>query len=133
MPGVLADTHALVWYLLDDARLSTRARDAIRQTAAQEQTIGVSSASIVELVYLTEKNRLPVGALEIALQRLHYQPWLFETVPVSLDIAIAVGSVSRQSVPDFPDRIIAATALYLGTPLISRDRKIRLSVVETIW
>ena len=32
-----------------------------------------------------------------------------------------------------PDRIIAATAQYLGLPLISRDRKIRLSAVETIW
>ena len=32
-----------------------------------------------------------------------------------------------------PDRIIAATALHLGLPLISRDRKIQLSSVNTIW
>jgi predicted nucleic acid-binding protein len=32
-----------------------------------------------------------------------------------------------------PDRIIAATALHLGLPLISRDRKIQLSSVPTIW
>jgi predicted nucleic acid-binding protein len=31
-----------------------------------------------------------------------------------------------------PDRIIAATALHLGLPLISRDRKIQLSGVNTI-
>lgn len=30
-------------------------------------------------------------------------------------------------------RIIAATALYLNVPLISRDRKIQLSTVNTIW
>jgi len=34
---------------------------------------------------------------------------------------------------DFPDRIIVATALHLGLPLISRDRKIQLSDVNTIW
>jgi len=32
-----------------------------------------------------------------------------------------------------PDRIIATTALHLGVPLISRDGRIRLSSVPTIW
>jgi len=41
--------------------------------------------------------------------------------------------VDRAQVPDLPDRIIAATALHLGLPLISRDRKIQLADVETIW
>ncbi|MGB3508901.1 MAG: hypothetical protein WBA93_06605 [Microcoleaceae cyanobacterium] len=41
--------------------------------------------------------------------------------------------IPRQTVPDLPDRIIAATALCLGLPLISRDSKIRLSIVNIIW
>jgi PIN domain nuclease of toxin-antitoxin system len=32
-----------------------------------------------------------------------------------------------------PDRIIAATAMHLGLPLISRDSKIQVSNVHTIW
>jgi PIN domain nuclease of toxin-antitoxin system len=32
-----------------------------------------------------------------------------------------------------PDRIIAGTALSYGVPIISRDRKISASAVETIW
>jgi predicted nucleic acid-binding protein len=32
-----------------------------------------------------------------------------------------------------PDRIIAATALHLGVPLVSRDRKIQASSIHTIW
>jgi predicted nucleic acid-binding protein len=32
-----------------------------------------------------------------------------------------------------PDRIIAATALSLGLPLVTRDGKIRASNVITIW
>jgi PIN domain nuclease of toxin-antitoxin system len=32
-----------------------------------------------------------------------------------------------------PDRIIAATGLIMGLPVISRDRKIQSSIVTTIW
>ena len=32
-----------------------------------------------------------------------------------------------------PDRTIAATALHLGLPLISRDRKIQLAGLQMIW
>jgi PIN domain nuclease of toxin-antitoxin system len=41
--------------------------------------------------------------------------------------------VSRLEVPDLPDRIVTATAVSLQAPLISRDRKIRTSQVQTIW
>jgi predicted nucleic acid-binding protein len=41
--------------------------------------------------------------------------------------------VARGEVPDLPDHMIAATALYLGVPVVSRDRKIRYSAVTTIW
>jgi predicted nucleic acid-binding protein len=45
----------------------------------------------------------------------------------------AVARVDRDSVPDMPDRIIAATALYLGLALVTRDRKIRAADLDTIW
>jgi predicted nucleic acid-binding protein len=32
-----------------------------------------------------------------------------------------------------PDRIIAVTALHLGVPLVSRDRKIQAASIQTIW
>ena len=44
-----------------------------------------------------------------------------------------MGNIPREDIPDMPDRIIAATALHLGVPLISRDSKIKLSKVKTIW
>jgi predicted nucleic acid-binding protein len=48
-------------------------------------------------------------------------------------LADTLGQVQRDEVADMPDRIIAATALALGVPLFSRDRKIRESQVLTIW
>ncbi|HDQ72545.1 MAG TPA: hypothetical protein ENN19_10675 [Chloroflexi bacterium] len=42
------------------------------------------------------------------------------------DISLKVKEIPRQQVPDLPDRIIAATALYLDVPLITRDRMMAL-------
>jgi len=41
--------------------------------------------------------------------------------------------VPSADVPDMPDRIVAATAVYFGVSVISRDGKIRTSNVQTIW
>jgi PIN domain nuclease of toxin-antitoxin system len=132
MPGAIADTHALIWYLLDSPRLSASASaqfEACRTTGAR---VGVSSISIVELIYLIEKERIPSTTLPLLQESLSVHPALLEIIPISHTVALAVQQVSRQQVPDLPDRIIAATALHLGVPLITRDRQIRFSDIETI-
>jgi predicted nucleic acid-binding protein len=48
-------------------------------------------------------------------------------------VADALALVPRAIVPDMPDRIIAATALYLNLPLVTADHKIQASNVQTIW
>jgi predicted nucleic acid-binding protein len=53
--------------------------------------------------------------------------------PVSDDVARALRQISREVVPDMPDRIIAATALYFHLPLITRDARIRAASIQTIW
>jgi len=52
---------------------------------------------------------------------------------LDLRVTQALQEIARNDVPDMPDRIIAATALCLGLPLISCDGKIRASIGETIW
>ena len=41
--------------------------------------------------------------------------------------------VPRAEVPDMPDRMIAATAVYFNVPVISRDRRIRAATLKTVW
>ena len=50
-----------------------------------------------------------------------------------MEIVDAMRKIPRAAVPDMPDRIVAATALYFGVPVISRDHRIQSSALQTIW
>jgi predicted nucleic acid-binding protein len=54
-------------------------------------------------------------------------------IPLNRAIADAMSRVERTQVPELADRIIAATALHLNVPVITRDRKIQASNLQTIW
>lgn len=133
MIGAVADTHALIWYLLDSPRLSALASAQFETCHTAGTQVGVSSISIVEIIYLAEKGRIPAATLPLLEERLSTRPTLLSILPLSHSIALAVEQVPRDQIPDLPDRIIAATALYQGVPLITRDKRIVLSSIETIW
>jgi PIN domain nuclease of toxin-antitoxin system len=133
MLRAIADTHAAIWYIYGDARLSLTARTTIEQIAAAGDQIAISSITLIEMVYLVEKGRIAPEALERLLQTLKDSESVLAEIPVDQNIADAVRRVDRSQIPDMPDRIIAATALHLNLPLISRDGKIRLSEIATIW
>jgi PIN domain nuclease of toxin-antitoxin system len=128
----VADTHTLIWYVFDDPRLSATASSMIDDAMAAGDEIGISSITLVEIVYLAEKRKIDPDTLRRVLDLLDLGAHLTE-VPVDRSLLPAVQSIPRSEVPDMPDRIIAATALFLGVPLISRDGKIRASAVKTIW
>jgi PIN domain nuclease of toxin-antitoxin system len=133
MIGAVADTYAVIWYLLDSQRLSDRAAAEFERCQTSALLIGVSSMTIIEIIYLIEKNRIPETTLGLLKERLQQAGAPLEIIPITHDIASGVQLVPRDQVSDLPDRVIAATAVRLGVPLISRDGKIRVSDVDTIW
>ncbi len=128
----VADTHAVIWYLWDDPRLSTTARAFIEATAQAGQLVAVSSISLIETVYLIEKGRVDPATLSMVLDAFDTDG-IFVEQPVDRAIVPSLAAISRLHVPDMPDRIIAATATFLGVPLITRDRQIQSSSVTTLW
>lgn len=133
MISAVADTHTIVWYLFSDRRLSTSARDAIEGAAASGDQVAFSAITLAEIVYLAEKGRIQSTTYSRLIAAIGAQDAVLTVVAFDEAVAGYLHQVGRNQVPDMPDRIIAATALALGMPLISRDGKIRLSGVSTIW
>ena len=129
---VVADTHALIWYLFDNSRLSISGRTALDNAIEAGFPILVSAISIIEIIYLEEKGRLQAGSAARVRRACEAESPSIEIVPIDTRVAYTLSSISRADVPDMPDRIIAATAAALGVPLVTRDGKIRASSVHTI-
>ncbi len=132
MSAVL-DTHTVLWYLENSKELSELARRTIEDSVRDARDVHVSAISLVETVYLVERRKLPMGALErLRLALTDPDSGLF-VAPVDAGVADALPKIPRDAVPDMPDRIIAATALHLGLPLVTRDRRIQSAGIQAIW
>lgn len=82
---------------------------------------------------MQEKGRIPTDSKTQLETELRANTNNLVLIDLTLDVVDAMAGVSRSEVPDMPDRIIAGTALYMGLPLISRDRQLQLSQINTIW
>ena len=133
MIGLVLDTHAVIWLLHANKRLSSTALQAINTAGQQGLQVGISSISLVEAAYLEEKGRVPTGTLAGILGLLDTPGPLLAEISVDRQIMTTLLTISRADVPDMPDRVIAATAAHLAVPLISRDNRIRASNIQTIW
>lgn len=133
MVDVVIDTNIVVFYFRDVAKLTKLAENAV-DDAVDGGTVFVPSIVLVELVYLIEKNRVPAEVLDKLRQAFDDDTTAFELADLSRGVADELGNIDRSIVADMPDRIVAATALYLGIPLVTSDGYIRkLTNVETIW
>lgn len=132
--GVVADTHAFIWYLRDDDQLSRSAAEAMDAATDSGQPIVISAVTVVELRYLVEKGTFTPEEFQALTGVLGVIDSAFEVAPVDLDVALAVGQVPRDAVRDPWDRMIAATAISLGLSLVTRDTKLAgLRTPSTLW
>ncbi|KIH75475.1 PIN domain nuclease, a component of toxin-antitoxin system (PIN domain) [Geoalkalibacter ferrihydriticus] len=133
MSDIYLDTHTLIWLLSEPEKLSPSAAAAIDHVGQTHSKMYISAITIVEIVYLVEKSRIPQEALELLLEAIDDPSTGLVVDTVDLDAALAIQQIPRNDVPDMPDRLIAASALHFEIPLITRDEKIRKSPTQTIW
>ncbi|MEH2079231.1 MAG: type II toxin-antitoxin system VapC family toxin [Nostoc sp.] len=134
MTSIVADTHTLIWYVFDLQRLSQAALTALEQAVNIGNPIYVSAITVIEIAYLVEKGRFAEEVLTRILNALDDPNAGIVLVPLDRNVSGVIRQIDRVTVPDMPDRIIAATAFYLGIPLVTRDLRIRaLTTIKTIW
>lgn len=129
---ILADTHALIWWVAGGP-LSKLAVETIERNAADHRLFA-SSITAWEISMLVEKGRLELTiAVAEWIKEVEALPEL-RFIPVDNDIAVASTRLPEPFHPDPADRIIVATARSLDAPVVTRDeRLIDYPHVETVW
>jgi len=119
----LLDTHALVWWVDDPTRLSTRQRREINR-AGRAGELWVSEITFWEIAALIERGRLRL-AMEIDawLEAAAAEP-LVRRCGISPVIAREIVALSVTRDWDPADRIIVATARVLGARVVTSDERI---------
>jgi PIN domain nuclease of toxin-antitoxin system len=128
---IVLDTHALLWWALDPTQLSVA---AARTLAEMEQHGGfASSISIWELGIKVKRRQLELGISVAELARRVERSAAVELVAV--DAAIWLKSLALDwEHRDPADRVIVATALVKGLPLLTKDRALHdFAGVECVW
>jgi len=129
---VVADTHALLWML--DGTLPERSPKAAQRLgdALNAKALHVSIGSFLDLRYLVDSGRRPSQVLDDARSIVDGEA--FTVVPLDLPIIDKMAAISKDIVPDPFDRIIAATALAVGLPLVTADEQIQKALSErAVW
>jgi len=125
----LLDTHALLWWLFDDGRLSTTVRGILQDPS---NVIFVSSASAWEIA---TKHRL--GKLASAAPLVRDMPGIvaragFKELPVTIEHGERAGSFPQPHRDPF-DRMLAAQASLENLSLITRDPALSQFGVGVVW
>lgn len=133
MPDAVTDTHALIWYLEDDPRLGPDAGLLFDACDRGQLSIYIPTMCLVEIVFLQEKGRISADLKTKLDIELGGTATGLRLTDLTDKVVEAMALIPRIEIPEMPDRIIAATAMHLNLPLISRDHKIRSSCVTTVW
>lgn len=129
MNRVLIDTHAFLWFVFDDDRLSERASEAIGDVSTVKV---LSIASLWEIAVKLSLGKLELGT---SLDRFFAE----QVDGRELDVlAIANAHLLRLAHLPFHhrdpfDRLLTAQALVEGIPIATADPRFAPYGVDTIW
>ena len=130
----VTDTHALLWHLSHDPTLSAAAAELFVRADAGTIEVVIPSIVLVEVIYLCERHRVPEDRVDRVLSVAQRPGSRYRIVPLDEPVIEALRSIHRDQVPDMPDRIIGATALYLDLPLITRDGRLAACAsLRCVW
>jgi PIN domain nuclease of toxin-antitoxin system len=125
----LLDTHALLWWLFDDPRLSQAVRGIV---ADPDNEILVSSASAWEISTKYRLGKLPRAA---PLAR-DIEGWIeragFGELAVTIPHAQRAGSWPHEHRDPF-DRMLAAQSALEALPLVTRDEAFSAFGIQVVW
>ena len=125
----LLDTHAFLWFVTGDARLSPQALSTIKN---RRNEIYFSAASAWEIAIKKQLGRLQIDEdLELFITNQLVQNG-FQPLSISIIHTIQTGKLPLLHKDPF-DRILISQSIIENTPLISTDSDIKRYDVQLVW
>lgn len=129
---IVCDTHALIFDALAPDRLGPEAAKSIEKSHRAGE-LACADISLWEIAMLMEKGRLQVDASMEEFITAMITARNITVLPITPAIA-AVAASHRVPRGDPADRLIAGTAMVLGSALITKDRRlVGIPGLPTIW
>jgi PIN domain nuclease of toxin-antitoxin system len=123
---LLLDTHALIWWLSDSAKLSRRVF-----TLIQRSEVLVSAVSTWEIAIKTTSGKITGLPLLVDI-RERLQRAGFREEPITVQQSIRAGLLPLIHRDPF-DRLLVAQAQVLGAALVSADAILDRYDIKRIW
>jgi PIN domain nuclease of toxin-antitoxin system len=126
---VLLDTHAFLWWNMDDDQLSEHAREII---ADGNNAVFLSAASAWEIAIKAAKGKLilPESPAQYVTSRLSQHHFL--SLPIEVRHALRVYELPRYHDDPF-DRLLVAQCQIEQLPMLTTDGEMKKYEIETLW
>ena len=127
--GALLDTHALIWWVVGDERVTPRLRRLLAQPG---EDVFVSAATAWEIATKARIGELkaPEALLQDFVEAIEMLGFL--PLPIALRHGYAAGQLPGAHRDPF-DRMLAAQARAEGLALVSADPAFAALGVATLW
>ncbi|MCA9437598.1 MAG: type II toxin-antitoxin system VapC family toxin [Candidatus Omnitrophica bacterium] len=126
---IVLDTHVLIWLALIPGNLSKTASARI-----SEESLAISAIAFLEIGHLLRKGRLKISATLTEFVNSLIETYEIEVIPLTPEIVEISIALLPEVNADPADRIIAASAIYLNAPLVTKDKNLRKAkIVSTVW
>ncbi len=124
----ILDTHAFLWALAGDARMSRHARDIF----AGSTDLSLSIASVWEILIKVQSGKLnfPRPAGPYVLSKLAENS--IKSLPISIDHLLALERLPMHHRDPF-DRMLIAQSMEEGWPIITADPMFKHYPIRVIW
>ena len=129
---ITLDTQVMVFDVLEPRRLSRRAKQALAE-GTESRSLACSDICLWELAILAARGKIDARGDTAAFINDLLQARYIRTLPITPEIAVLAQSDAFRH-GDPADRLVAATALEYGVPLVTADAELRkLRQLKAVW
>ncbi|MEA2042465.1 MAG: PIN domain-containing protein [Bacteroidota bacterium] len=125
----LLDTNAIIRHFAGFNKIGKSAKIIIEKGENNEHKLYISIISLMEVMYLAEKQRIPINLSE-TIEKIK-EKTCYSIINFNTEILKIAETIDFY---ELHDRLILATVKYLDCPVISSDKKFQeVSDIKTIW